>query len=34
LMQAQFRRRYPGMAERFEDLEAQLPKAGREAPAP
>ena len=31
LMQAEFRRHYPGMAERFEQLEAQLPK---KAPPP
>ncbi|MGH7367274.1 MAG: hypothetical protein ACREK9_12775 [Candidatus Rokuibacteriota bacterium] len=33
LMQAEFRKQYPGMAERFEQLEAQLPKRSQ-PPAP
>jgi hypothetical protein len=33
LMQAEFRKQYPGMAERFEQLEAQLPKKAQ-PPAP
>jgi hypothetical protein len=33
LMQAEFRKQYPGMAERFAQLEAQLPKRAQPAPS-